>query len=171
MRTSLAAQEILAHGRIAVTGVSRTPKGHGSNVVYRRLRDRGYDAVAINPIAEIVEGDRCYPSLRSVPGAVGAVVIGTSPARAADTVRECIDLGVRYVWMHRGLGAGSVSPEAAVLAREHGLLVIEGGCPCMFGVTSDPFHRFVRLLQTARGSLPRDVIDAAQEGTGLEPLV
>jgi hypothetical protein len=35
--------------RIAVTGVSRTPQGHGSNVVYQRQRDRGYQAFAINP--------------------------------------------------------------------------------------------------------------------------
>ena len=31
-----AASDFLAHKRIAVTGVSRNPKGHGSNVVYQR---------------------------------------------------------------------------------------------------------------------------------------
>ena len=31
-----AASEFLANKRIAVTGVSRTPKGHGANVVYQR---------------------------------------------------------------------------------------------------------------------------------------
>src|SRR5262249_58493893 len=60
-----AASEFLAHKRIAVTGVSRTPQGHGSNVVYQRLRARGYEVVAINPNAEQVEGDRCYPDLMS----------------------------------------------------------------------------------------------------------
>jgi hypothetical protein len=34
-----AATEFLNHKRIAVTGVSRTPGKHGSNVVYKRLRD------------------------------------------------------------------------------------------------------------------------------------
>jgi len=33
-----AAQEFLSHKRVAVTGVSRNPKNHGSNVVYKRLR-------------------------------------------------------------------------------------------------------------------------------------
>ena len=37
-----ATSEFLAHKRVAVTGVSRTPKNHGSNVVYKRLRERGY---------------------------------------------------------------------------------------------------------------------------------
>jgi len=97
-----AASDFLAKKRIAVTGVSRTPSGHGSNVVYQRLRDRGYEVFAINPNAEQVEGDRCYPDLKSVPGGVEAVVIGTRPARAEDTVRECAELGVEHVWMHRG---------------------------------------------------------------------
>jgi hypothetical protein len=34
-----AASEFLANKRVAVTGVSRTPKTHGSNTVYKRLRD------------------------------------------------------------------------------------------------------------------------------------
>lgn len=32
-----AATEFLANQRIAVTGVSRHPKGHGANIVYQRL--------------------------------------------------------------------------------------------------------------------------------------
>ena len=35
------ASEFLAGGRVAVTGVSRDSKNHGSNVVYKRLRERG----------------------------------------------------------------------------------------------------------------------------------
>ena len=63
-----AAAEFLANKRIAVTGVSRTPKDHGSNVVYKRLRDRGYEVFAVNPNADEVDGDACYHSLQSVPG-------------------------------------------------------------------------------------------------------
>jgi predicted CoA-binding protein len=44
-----AASEFLANKRIAVTGVSRQPQGHGSNAVYQRLRARGYQVSAINP--------------------------------------------------------------------------------------------------------------------------
>lgn len=55
-----AASAFLAHERIAVTGVSRKAQGHGSNAVYKRLRDRGYEVFAVNPNADEVEGDRCY---------------------------------------------------------------------------------------------------------------
>ena len=54
-----AASEFLAHKRVAVTGVSREPKGHGANVVYKRLLERGYEVFAVNPNADQVEGDRC----------------------------------------------------------------------------------------------------------------
>jgi uncharacterized protein len=97
-----AAAEFLANQRIAVTGVSRTPKSHGSNVVYQRLRDRGYAVFAVNPNANTVEGDPCYQDLRSIPGGVQAVVIGTRPELAEDTMHQCADLGIKHVWMHRG---------------------------------------------------------------------
>src|SRR5450631_4447261 len=65
-----AATEFLATKRIAVTGVSSNPKGHGSNVVYQRLRQRGYEVFAVNPNSDTVEGDRTYPDLKSIPGGV-----------------------------------------------------------------------------------------------------
>jgi predicted CoA-binding protein len=152
-----AASEFLAHKRIAVTGVSRHPKGHGSNVVYQRLRDRGYEVFAINPNADEVEGDTCYHDLRSVPGGVEAVVIGTSPAHAEETMHECADVGIKQVWMHRGPGAGSVSPEATAFGREHGITVIDGGCPCMFDPTADVGHKVMRPMLTLGHHVPRKV--------------
>ena len=152
-----AAAEFLAKKRIAVTGVSRKSEGHGSNLVYQRLRSRGYTVFAINPNAENVEGDPCYHDLKSVPGGVEAVVIGTRPETAESTMRECAELGIRYVWMHRGPGAGSVSPAATEYGRQHGITVIDGGCPCMFGPTADPGHRLMRPLLTMAGNVPRSV--------------
>jgi uncharacterized protein len=152
-----AAAEFLVSKRVAVTGVSRQPKDHGSNVVYKRLRGRGYEVFAINPNAEEVEGDRCYPDLRSIPGGVDAVVIATKPEIAEDTMRVCADLGIQHVWMHRGPGAGSVSPAAADYGRQRGIAVIDGGCPCMFDPTADLGHKAMRVLFTLSGSVPRQV--------------
>jgi len=152
-----AASAFLAHKRIAVTGVSRTDDGHGSNLVYRRLRDRGYDVFAVNPNADEVEGDRAYEDLKSIPGGVEAVVIGTRPERAEGTIRECADLGIKHVWMHRGPGAGSVSEEAAAYGRQQGIAVIDGGCPCMFGPTADRGHKAMRVIFTLTGNVPRKV--------------
>src|SRR5512132_2236729 len=111
-----AAAAFLACQRVAVTGVSRTPKTHGSNTVYRRLRERGYEVFAVNPNAQEVEGDRCYQDLKSIPGGVDAVVIGTRPQIAEDTMRECAELGIKHVWMHWGGAASSVSDTATTMA-------------------------------------------------------
>src|SRR6266496_4189179 len=93
-----AAAEFLANKRIAVTGVSRNPKGgHGSNIVYQRLRQRGYQVFAVNPNADEVEGDICYHDLKSIPGGVEAVVIGTRPETAEQTMRECAELWIKHV--------------------------------------------------------------------------
>jgi hypothetical protein len=152
-----AAAEFLALKRIAVAGVSRTPAGHGSNVVYRRLRERGYEVFAVNPEAEVVEGDPCYHDLKSIPGGVDAVVIGTSPANADSVVRECHELGIEQVWMHRSLGSGSVSASAAEYCRSNGMSVIAGGCPLMYGPTSDRVHRGMCWVLNVIGAIPREV--------------
>ena len=152
-----AALEFLASKRVAVTGVSRHAKDHGRNIVYQRLRSRGYDVFAVNPNADEVEGDRCYHDLRSIPGGVDAVVIGTRPEIAEDTMRECAELGISHVWMHRGPGAGSVSPAAADYGRQQGIAVIDGGCPCMFGPTADRGHKAMRMVLTVTGNVPRRV--------------
>lgn len=152
-----AADEFLAHKRVAVTGVSRNAGSHGSNVVYKRLKERGYEVYAVNPNADEVEGDPAYHDLGAIPGGVEAVVIGTRPELAGDTMRECADLGVTHVWMHRSVGTGSVSEAAAAYGREHGLHVIDGGCPCMFDPTADGGHKMMRWLFTLNGHVPRSV--------------
>jgi predicted CoA-binding protein len=141
-----AASAFLANKRIAVTGVSREPKDHGANTVFKRLRDRGYDVFAINPNTDEVEGAQSYHDLKSIPGGVDAVVIATAPERAEGIMRDCVELGIHHVWMHRGPGARSVSPAATEYGREHGITVIDGGCPLMFDPTADLGHKIMRVF-------------------------
>jgi predicted CoA-binding protein len=150
-----AATEFLSHKRVAVTGVSRKPKNHGSNTVYKRLRERGFDVFAVNPNADEVEGDPAFHDLGSIPGGVDAVVIGTRPERAEQTMHECAELGIKHVWMHRGPGAGSVSDAATTYGRENGITVIDGGCPCMFAPTADLGHKLMRLVYASK--VPKQV--------------
>ena len=152
-----AATEFLAHKRVAVTGVSRAPQSHGSNVVYKRLRERGYEVFAVNPNATEVEGDPAYHDLGSIPGGVDAVVIGTRPETAEEAMRECADLGIEHVWMHRSFGAGSVSDAATAYGRERGITVLDGGCPCMFDPTADLGHKAMRFVFTLKGNVPKEV--------------
>ncbi len=157
MKIADAAAEFLACHRIAVTGVSRNPQGHGSNAVFDRLGERGYEVFPINPNAEQIAGKTAYPSLAAVPGGVEAVVIGTSPQHALDTVKEAVELGITKVWMHRSLDAGSVSADAVAYGREHGVVVIDGGCPLMFDPAADGAHKFMCGFLKLTGKVPRTV--------------
>jgi predicted CoA-binding protein len=149
-----AASAFLANKRIAVTGVSHTDNGHGSNLVYRRLRQRGYETFAVNPrwMAKSV-----ITTLTSIHGGVDAVVLATRPEVAEATMRECAQLGIKHTWMHRSFGQGSVCDEATVYGREHGITVIDGGCPLMFEPTADIAHKLMRFVLTTTGKVPKTV--------------
>jgi uncharacterized protein len=93
----------------------------------------------------------------SIPGGVDAVVIATRSETAEATMRDCAELDITHVWMHRAFGAGSVSKAAAEYGRQHGISVIDGGCPLMFGSTSDAGHRAMRFVCTLTGNVPKRV--------------
>jgi uncharacterized protein len=157
-----AAEEFLSHRRIAVAGVSREHGGkHGGNVIYLRLKERGYETFPVNPNADTVEGDRCWHDLASIEGGVEGVIIATNPTASADVARQAMALGIPRVWIHRAFGAGSHSAEAVEVCRAGGATVIEGGCPLMFGTTSDGGHRFMKTLLTWTGGVPRNVVEPA----------
>ena len=153
-----ASAEFLSKKRIAVAGVSREKGGaHGGNPVYVRLRDRGYEVFPVNPNATEVEGDACYPNVKTIPGGVEAVVIGTHPDVAPAVMQDCIDAGIKYVWMHRGPGPGSVSDEATALGRKAGVVVIDGGCPLMYAPTADVGHKVIKGVLSLVGKIPKTV--------------
>jgi predicted CoA-binding protein len=143
----------LSEKRIAVAGVSRGGT-LPANAIYKKLRGSGFQVFAVNPKATEVEGDACYPSLGAIPDGVGAVVIATPPEAADALVRECAELGIGHVWMHRSFGQGSVSAAAAAFCREHGITVIDGACPMMF-VKPDVGHRCIRWFLGITGKLPK----------------
>jgi len=72
-------------------------------------------------------------------------------------MRECAELGIHHVWMHRSVGTGSVSSAATEYGRQHGITVIDGGCPLMFDPTADFGHKCMRLFLSLSGSVPKHV--------------
>jgi predicted CoA-binding protein len=147
-------QDFLSQRRIAVAGVSRG-SGQAANAVYKKLKGSGYQVFGVNPNADAVEGDPCYPDLKSIPGGVDGVVVATHPDVTERIVRECAELGIRRVWIHRSFGTGSVSEAAVQACRERGLSVIAGGCPLMFCEPVDFGHRCMRWVLGWTGGLPK----------------
>jgi hypothetical protein len=151
-----AAREFLAQKSIAVAGVSRSG-AEAANAVYCKLRSLGYRVFAVNPNAATVEGDPCYPDLKSIPEAVDGVVIATRPEVAEQIVQQCADLGISRVWLHRSFGQGSVSPKAVAFCHAHGIMVIPGGCPRMYCEAADFGHKCMRWVLNVTGGLPRQI--------------
>ncbi len=151
-----AAATFLNLKRIAVAGVSRANPDAG-NLIYKTLRDRGYQVFALNPNATEIEGDPCYPNLHAIPGGVEGVVLATTPQVTEQIVHECAEVGVHHVWMHRSITSGSVSDEAVTYCREHGIQVIPGACPMMFCQPVDFGHKCMRWLFGMTGRIPKTV--------------
>jgi uncharacterized protein len=145
--------EFLANRTIGVAGVSRDPR-QAANLVYRRLRDLKYRVFAINPNAEQVEGDPCYPNVQSVPEPVAAMVIATHPRAALQIVRQCAELGIRQVWFHRSFGQGSVTHDAVEECERLGINCLIGGCPMMYCKPVDFGHRCMRWILNLQHRVP-----------------
>lgn len=145
-------QDFLAQKRIAVVGIS-DKRDTGSNLAYRKFKENGYQVYAINPRMSTFEGAQCYPDLKSVPEKPDAVFLLTSPEVTEQVVQQCVDLGIKHVWMHclmgtkPGLGAGmtSVSQDAVRACHENGIAVIPGACPNQF-LKPDFGHSLMRVM-------------------------
>jgi predicted CoA-binding protein len=155
MIEGLSVREFLRLRHLAVVGASNNP-GNFGNTIYRELRAHDYEVVPVNPNAVVVEGDRCYPDLASVPGPIDGVVVMVSGDKAADVVRDCVPRGIKWVWLFKGIGgSGAVSDEALDLCRHDGIHVVAGACPLMFLEPVRGFHRAHRAVRHLNGSLAR----------------
>jgi len=150
-----AALAFLSNQNIAVVGVSS--KGDtAANFIYKKLRTSGYRVFPVNPNADIVEGDKCYKSLTSLSGIIDGVVIGTHPDVTLEIIRECAEVNVRQVWIHRSIGQGSYHPAAIELAKELNISLIPGGCPLMFNEPVDFGHKCLKwfLMRSKKEKTP-----------------
>lgn len=148
--------DFLAQKRIAVAGVSRNT-GETANSIYKKLKDEGYEVFAINPNADMVEGDPCYPDVKSTPVPVDAVMIVTKPEITDVIVRDCAEAGIKRVWMHCSVmhGVRSTSDIAVQFCHDNGIMVIPTGCPYMYCEPVDFFHKGMRWWMNRTGKLPK----------------
>ena len=145
-------QDFLAQKTIAVVGVS-DKRETGCNLSYKKFKENGYKVYAVNPRLSTYDGQPCYADLKAIPEKVDAVFILASPKVTEQIVQQCVDLGVKHVWMHcmmgtkPGLAAGmtSVSQPAVERCKANGIAVIPGSCPNQF-LKADFGHAMMRGL-------------------------
>lgn len=142
--------DFLAQKKIAVVGVS-DKRETGSNMAYKKFKENGYQVYPVNPRISEFEGEPCYPDLKSIPEKPDAIFILASPKVTDQIVQECVDLGVKHVWMHCMMGTKpglvqgmtSVSQEAVDMCKANDIAVIPGSCPNQF-LNPDFGHAMMR---------------------------
>ena len=136
-------QNFLAQKRIAVVGVSNT-RPSGANFNFDKFKAKGYEVYPVSPNATTFQGQPCYPDLKSIPVKPDAVFVFASPKVGEIIARQCVELGIKHLWMQQG----AESEEAVALCREKGIAAVAGKCLLMHTDAGFPhsLHRWAMKL-------------------------
>lgn len=143
-------EEFLKLSSLAVVGVSRNKDKFG-NAIYREMKARGYKVFAVNPNADMVEGDRCYAGLGALPEKPEGVIFVVHPTETLKALEETAALGVKYAWIQQGAD----SPEVEQRCSELGLKFVSGECIFMFSEPVTSVHAFHRFFKRLFGKMPK----------------
>lgn len=142
--------EFLSQKVLAVVGASRDKNKFG-NSIYREMKDRGYKVYPVNPLAQEIDGDRCYAVLKDLPEKTDGVIIVVPRLETTKVLEEAASLGIDYAWIQQGAD----TPEAERRAKELGLKFVSGECIFMFSEPVESVHAFHRFFKRLFGIMPK----------------
>jgi hypothetical protein len=116
-------REIFKLKRIAVIGMSRNPE-KPAHYVPMYLKERGYDIIPVNPVAEEISGMKVYKSISEVPGEVDIVDVFRPSEETPDIVREAVKKRPKVIWLQEGI----YHPDAVEIARNAGITIVWNRC-------------------------------------------
>jgi predicted CoA-binding protein len=131
---------------VAVVGLSKDPS-KDSYEVASFLKSKGFRIIPVNPTAQEIMGEKCYPSLSSLPDelkrAVEIVDIFRPSEAVPPIVDEAVELRKRYgkpdvIWMQLGIS----NEGAAAKARAAGMVVIQNRCIMIEGKKKEQLLNF-----------------------------
>ncbi|MGC3974023.1 MAG: CoA-binding protein [Nitrospira sp.] len=128
MTDQVSSREEIAHllrecRTIAVVGLSSNP-ARPSYRVASYMQRQGKVVIPVNPRENDVLGERAYPSLSAVPGAIDLVNVFRRSEEAGAVVDEAIRIQAKAIWLQEGV----VDEAAALRARQAGLQVVMDRC-------------------------------------------
>lgn len=108
----------------AVVGASTNREKYG-NKVLRCYQQNKLNVYPVNPRAEIIEGLKCYPDLKSIPEKVDGISVIIPPKFSIELVKEAESLGIKNIWFQ----PGAESQVALNHANKAGITAIgDGSC-------------------------------------------
>ncbi len=108
---------------VAVLGLSPNDS-RPSFKVAKGLQGRGYRIVPVRPMVAEVLGEKAYPDLESLPELPDIVDVFRAAEHIPGIVESCIRLGIKRIWLQEGI----VHEEAAMRARDAGIMVVMDRC-------------------------------------------
>jgi len=108
---------------IAVVGLS-AQWHRPSYFAAKYLQEHGYRVIPVNPGYAEILGEKCYKSLRDIPGKVDVVDCFRKSAEIPAIADEAIAIGAKVLWMQLGVENG----DARRKAEAAGLEVVENRC-------------------------------------------
>jgi predicted CoA-binding protein len=149
MNTMQDIQGILAQKKLAVAGLSRDDKSL-SAAAFKELKAKGCTLYPVNPNADSIRGEKCFPSLAALPAKVGGVLVFTAPAHTEQVVRDAVAAGIRRIWIQQG-----AQSEAAVrFCADNKLPAVTKECIMMYLEPVTSIHALHRWVKKLFGGLP-----------------
>lgn len=140
--------EFIKCRKIAVVGMSASANKFG-NMAAKELKSKGYEIFPVHPHAREIDGNACYPDLRSLRDKVDAVFISIQPKKVVPLLQEMADIGIKHIWLQQG----SSSKEAREEIVRLNLPVVENKCILMYAPPVKSIHRIHRGINQFFGKL------------------
>ena len=122
--TSEKLRRILRQTRtIAVVGLS-AQWHRPSFFAAKYMQEHGYRVIPVNPTYDTILGEKCFKSVRDIPGPVDIVDCFRKSAEIPAIAEDAIAIGAKVLWMQLGVE----NAEARRKAEAAGLEVVENRC-------------------------------------------
>lgn len=153
MKTTI--EHFIQDKKVALVGASQNKRKWG-NMLFRELKKKGYTVHPVNPNATEIEGTKCYPTIGALPPEIRNAIIVLPPEITEQIVKECIQSGIKRVWIHKGAGGkGAPSKTAIEFCQANGIEVVYDLCPLMF-FPPVGMHKVHLWLKRLVGRMPED---------------
>ena len=86
---------------IALIGASNDNSKYG-NIIYRDLRNKGYNVTPINPKEGSIEGHKAYTSIEMMDELPDIANFVVPPPIAMKIAQNIVELGIKYLWFQPG---------------------------------------------------------------------
>src|SRR6185369_10237429 len=114
---------LLRHRTLAVVGLS-AQWHRPSYFAAKYMQEHGYRVIPVNPTYDTILGEKCFKSLREVPGKVDIVDCFRRSAEIPAIAEDAIAIGAKVLWMQLGV----TNAQARRRAEAAGLEVVEDRC-------------------------------------------